>query len=693
MSNKFFSKKTLHNHWDEIIIVVITATILTTIFIPFFLNNSLDKFDTPGLLSLSWFIKEYRFPDFSGWNPYFFGGFPQGILYPPLFHWLVALIGNFFHLSVAYKLVITAAATFVPFAIYEFSLRIFKQKPWALLNTIVLLITLTLLPGYLGFNFDAVFDYGLGPNFVTIPLFFGYLATLFDKKINVKLLAILFSLMLLTNLVAPLVAGLVTIVWFIIKIIEQRKVFLIIALKFALVVASLTLFWVVPFIVFNKYTASGIPPLKPSLSLTLLLFGGVFTTSSFILWKRSDEKFKVMLSLIVPALIIAILNVLDATVGIVIPPIHPFRLQIFAFLFLAIILVYILKLLHPTLVQTVTKLKLVKFFKRDLHTSFSIFFILFSLFILVIIRLNPSGVDEVKLRKDIDWDGRIMRAYKVTDVLDQSRAVIDRAVMENPDYFAVDGLLKESSYLAPYYQSLSKSINPENFNWDQLDQNYIENHKLFPEKAYLMMNLLWVKSVFTIDESFPDCENFEKISIFTTNTKSEGIVERDMYTCSYMPSKYSNFVEMIAEKPNAINNNWNEELENWWKSDNTELFTTTDLYIPETKVFFVPQVEFSDDFQEIYIYSGIEDELYYIVKMNYFPKWKAYGKDGFEVPIYRISPNFMLVPVKEEVTLRYEMTSFEWIGLVISVLSWTSLIVISGFMRVREMKFYKKIRR
>jgi hypothetical protein len=499
--------------------------------------------------------------------------------------------------------------------------------------------------------------------------------------------------MLLTNLVAPLVAGLVTVVWFVIKIIEQKKKFIMTALKFAGIVIVLTIFWIMPFIVFNKYTVSGIPPLKPSSLLTFALSGGVVTSAILVFWKRSEKKFKVMLSLVIPALLIAILNLLDTTVGIAIPPIHPFRLQIFAFLFLAITLIYILKLLHPKLLQVVTKRKMAKFFKRDLHTSFSIFFILFSLFILLIIRLNPSGVEEVELKKDIDWDGRIMRAYKVTDVLDQSRAVIDRAVMENSDYFAVDGLLKESSYLAPYYQSLSKSINPKNFNWDQLDQSYIENHQLLPEKAKYLMNLLWVKSVFTIDESFPNCDNFEKISTFTTNTKSEGLVGRDMYTCSYMPAKYSNFVEMIAEKPNTIKSgNWDDELEIWWKSDSTGLFTTTDLDIPETKVFFVPQVEFSDDFQEIYIYSGIEDELYYIVKMNYFPKWKAYGKDGFEVPIYRISPNFMLIPVREEVTLRYEMMSFEWVGLVISVLSWTSLLTISAFVEIRKMKFYKKFK-
>ena len=123
-------------------------------------------------------------------------------MYPPLFHYTVAFLGKFFHLQVAYKLVVASAALFIPYTVYEFSLRIYKEKPWALLNTILILKLLVALPGYLGFNFDGLFDYGLGPSFVTIPLFFAFLTQLFEERKNMKIMAVLFSIMLLTNLVA-----------------------------------------------------------------------------------------------------------------------------------------------------------------------------------------------------------------------------------------------------------------------------------------------------------------------------------------------------------------------------------------------------------------------------------------------------------------------------------------------------------
>ncbi|MBN2015573.1 hypothetical protein JW766_01960 [Candidatus Dojkabacteria bacterium] len=676
-------KQFLKNHWDEVTILAITALISAVIFIPFFVNNSLDKFDTPGLLSLSWFIREYTFPDFQGWNPYFFAGFPQGILYPPLFHWLVALLGKVFHLSVAYKLIITAAAAFIPFSIYEFSLRIFRQKTWSILNTIALLITLTVLPGYLGFNFDGVFDYGLGPSFVTIPLFFGYLALLLERKKNIKFMSCLFSLMLLTNLVAPFVAGIITIVYFLLKLNRAKQLFMKLA-KFGLLSLLLTLFWIIPYLVFRQYTASGFPPMRSNLIISGIALFGSIGSLAFIIWKGEESKRKSFLALLIPAILISALNVIDSRISISIPPIHPFRLQIFSFIPVASAVIYVIQILHPSFLKLGMRLKIMKFLQRNVHISFNLFFVCFCLIFLLIIRLNPSGVDEVELANELDWEGRIMRAYKVTEVLDQSRSVIDRSVMKKEYKFAVDGLLKESSYLAPYYQSLSKSLNPENFTWEKLDQKYIENKQVPEERTKYLMNLLWVKSLFVIDENFPNCENFKKISQFKSNSKNEGIRDIEMYICSYPYSLNSNLVEMVTEKPKVVENNWNNAVDEWWISDNQELFTdkevVTNTNIP---VNFIPDVEFSDDYQKVYISTGVNEEIPFLVKMSYFPKWKAYDKDGNRVEIYRTSPNLMIVPVNDKVTLKYETTIIEWVTFVISVISWSSLVVISVARKIK----------
>ncbi len=667
-------KKFFFNHWDEIFILLITIIFLIILFIPFFLNNSLDKFDTPGLLSLSWFIKEYTFPDFQGWNPYFFAGFPQGILYPPLFHWLVALLSHIFQLSIAYKFLITIIAALIPYSIYEFSLKIYKQKSWSLLNTLFILFTLIILPGYLGFNYDAIFDYGLGPSFMTIPLFFGYLTFLFDKKKNVSALAVLFSIMLLTNLVAPLIALIITITYFLLHF-RRNKNLSTIFIKLGILIILLTTFWIIPYIIFREYTTSGVPPMRSNKILSIASIIGS-TAAFLILIIKNRKKYLSQIALLIPGIIIGFLTLIDSLFEISIPPIHPFRIQIFSFLAIASSLTSLIQVLHPIFIKTATKLKFIKYVKLKTHL-FSNFFILTSaLIILLIIRLNPSGAEKVEITENINWQGRVIRSYKVTEVLDQSRSVIDKSVMANPDRFAVDGLLKESSYLAPYYQSLSKSLNPSNFNWEELDQCYIENYQLSKEKTDFLMKLLWVKSIFTIDPDFPNCNNFKEISSFKSNSKDDGIVDRKMYICSYLQSQNSNLVEMITSNPTTIDQNWNNELENWWKSDSQELFTNKEIKIQDTNnVVYVPQVEFSENFQKIYIKSGVEDTLYYLIKINYFPKWKALDKDGNEVEIIRTSPNFITIPITEEITLEYRMTKIEWIVLLISIISWISLVV------------------
>jgi hypothetical protein len=704
--NHLAIKPFLATHWDELVILLITIILLGTIFVPFFLNNSLDKFDTPGLLSLSWFIKEYRFPDFSGWNPYFFAGLPQGVLYPPLFHWLVALFGQIFHLSVAYKLVVTMAAAFIPYSIYEFSLKVYKAtcppsrrsgaggKSWSILNTLLILITLIILPGYFGFNFDGLIDYGLGPNFVTIPMFFGYLAVLFDKKFNWKLAGILFSLMLLTNLVAPLVAGLITAIWFVIRIKDSKKIFAKFV-SFACIFALLTSFWALPFLAFRSYTVSGLPPLSSSMILVTASLISSFGSLAFAILKRNNPVLKTLPPIIIISTLISVLCLLTSVFDIYIPPVHPFRLQIFAFIGIATTLPIIIQSLHPIFTKLASKVGVMKYLKINLHLGMNFSFVIFVLFVLILIRISPTFTEEVNLKQDLSWEGRIARGYKVSEILDQSRSVIDRSVMENPDSFAVDGLLKESSYLAPYYQSLEKSLNPDNYDWEELDSNYLENYQVSEEKLSYLADLLWIKSVFTITTNFPNCSNYERVTSFKSNSLEEGVVKRDMYICTLgTPAgrNQNNQAEVLDSKPEFREGDWDENVGGWWKSNETSLFTEKELSneFEYTYSYLVPEVEWANNYQSLKITTNNDKELPILLKVSYFPNWKAKDSEGNEVEIYRISPNLMALPVKNEITLSYERSLLEKITLAISIASWLGLITFSGYQFIRS-KFKFKI--
>jgi len=366
--------------------------------------------------------------------------------------------------------------------------------------------------------------------------------------------------------------------------------------------------------------------------------------------------------------------------------IHPFRLLAYG-----LVLSLFLSAFFTAHLAELYYEKVIKFVKIS-HTAFQEFtkillltFVSFTILGLALFRLDPIGGERVVLTDDLDWQARVMRIYKVSEVLDQSRAVIDRSVMSKGNKFAVMGLLKESSYLAPYYQSLAKNLNPENYSWEELDSYYVENRLVSREKVPFLMNLLWVNGLFTISQDIPDCEDYNQISTFSTNTALEGYVTRNMYICSYQPTASSNFAEVVYQQPQVVKKDWNSTVEEWWLRNDTQLFTAEEIpFIEQPSDFtLIPQVTFNNNYQSLHISTGITEEVPILLKMSYLPKWKAYDDAGNEIKIYRTSPNIMIVPVKEHVSMYYQMTQLEWGTLLISIVGWIAVFFIPQYGRLK----------
>ena len=57
------------------------------------------------------------------------------------------------------------------------------------------------------------------------------------------------------------------------------------------------------------------------------------------------------------------------------------------------------------------------------------------------------------------------------------------------------------------------------------------------------------------------------------------------------------------------------------------------------------------------------------VRMGYSSKWHAYT-GGRELPVYRVTPNNMLVMAQDDFELHFEpLNQFNWAGLLVSILS------------------------
>ena len=113
----------------------------------------------------------------------------------------------------SYKLIVTSFGLLIPSSIYSFSKSLYKYRKVSIINTILLLIPLISLPGYLGFDFDGLLDYGLAPSFISIPMMFYYLSLLFNKKSSIKRKAIVLSVLILTHLLTAVIACLITVLF------------------------------------------------------------------------------------------------------------------------------------------------------------------------------------------------------------------------------------------------------------------------------------------------------------------------------------------------------------------------------------------------------------------------------------------------------------------------------------------------
>lgn len=193
---------------SEFILLSLLALPFVYLAYLFFRNDSLAVYDAPGHLGLVWYLKNYLWPNFSGWNFLNLLGFDQGRFYPPLFHYLAVGVSFFFNLEIATKLVVIGSLLSLPLALYFFTASFFSDKRPRLLMSGILTLVLVLLPGYLGADIKALFQVGLLPSFFATPLVFAYLASvlkLTDQK-GIFWPTIFLSLLILTHLVAAIFA-------------------------------------------------------------------------------------------------------------------------------------------------------------------------------------------------------------------------------------------------------------------------------------------------------------------------------------------------------------------------------------------------------------------------------------------------------------------------------------------------------
>ncbi len=189
------------------------AAALLCVLVPFLQRNNLLEWDFPGHYAAIWYLKTHLLPWPTGWNPFFYCGYPQGLFYPPLSHYLTALLSFALGIGLAMKVVICLSILVLPISFYAFARRWglddMRGAVCSALMTSLLFLSAEMLGAWnFGSDLKSTLNVGLFANALSLPILFAFMATCGrSESLNWKWPALWLGLLFLTHPLSSLVAA------------------------------------------------------------------------------------------------------------------------------------------------------------------------------------------------------------------------------------------------------------------------------------------------------------------------------------------------------------------------------------------------------------------------------------------------------------------------------------------------------
>jgi hypothetical protein len=479
--------------------------LMAFIVIPYLIYNNIMQWDSVGHLYSSWYIKEYLFPAPVGWNPNFFTGFPQGTFYPPLFHYIVAILSFITPLKFAFKILVALSVLATPISFYYFAKAYTNSRQissTAMLGMTMLLIAPLIFSNSnnnIGGTFVSTFNIGLVTNALALPLYFFYLGSLRKKFLKNKFIlpTILLALIIHTHILTALAAVLYLIIFGLFHIKEKKHFYFFI--KHIILTGTLCTWWAIPFLVFLPYSETVKAVIMLGTGGFILIFSGLIF--SMIIFMRQMKKnttlMTMFLVIVIGALVLNFLNI----------KIHTYRFVIFALLLVPLFFA-----------QIVPKKYLI---------SLTVLFL-----ILAGWGINSKWVD-VRGPKKID-----ITFLEENKSLDRSLILANDIDKKTPHYFqhtlpqeegivGIKGLFVESSRNSKYLMSLERMLDPESFAWGVNSFNPL---RLPAEKIKKLIQIhlktFGIKNVIT-DKKQMGLKNYPSETLFTYSDNSPAWILED----------------------------------------------------------------------------------------------------------------------------------------------------------------------
>ncbi len=268
-----------------LIAYVLQIAALLAVIIPFLRFNNLLEWDFPGHYAAIWHLKQNLLPWPTGWNPYFYCGYPQGIFYPPATHFLAALLSFPLGIAGSMKACITISLLVLPASFYFFCSRFGLDDLQAAVGstwmTALLFISGELLGTWsFGADLRSILNVGLFSNTLSLPLLFVFFVASSPSigPRNWKRSALLLGILFLTHPLSALIG-----VFFLVSTgiaqsasasylsAENWRIFL----RVPAVAVMLGSFWIIPYASFRDFMNTGMIPAQWSAVVQLIVFNGL----------------------------------------------------------------------------------------------------------------------------------------------------------------------------------------------------------------------------------------------------------------------------------------------------------------------------------------------------------------------------------------------------------------------------------
>lgn len=638
----------IKKYWEQILIILLTLPFFYFAYV-YLITPSLSIYDAPGHLGIIWYLKNYLWPNFTGWNFTSLLGFDQGRFYPPLFHYLAATLSFIFDINLATKLVIIASLITLPLAIYYFVSSFFKDLRERVLVSGIIIFTLVLLPGYFGADLKALFQVGLLTSFVSTTLVFAYLGTLFRiKKLGFFWPTLLLAAIVLTHLVAGVFAAVVLVAAIVIDKVSGNQIR--IYLLHAIFAALLTSFFWLPFLVQSSQISNSVhlSSLGVENIVSLVLALGIFL---YPLKKKNLQIQTVALAV----LVLSLATTLDYFVEKLGPSnflftkiysFHLYRLQIYEFLLAALLFSYFpVTMLYSSLGKVKTRLY---FFAFVPIIAACLVFVLRSPVLATKVQMSNLNADKI--------NGRFLETFSRDRAYPFIYTEQNDLVMTKRVPWAY-GLFTDANQNGPFLSSLIRSFSPDSY--PKATTNLVEEKTVDQKRINNAIDLFGIDSLIFVN-------------IFV-NQRTDGL---DLGT---LKLANQNLVEIPELKIVPAAKDWNNRVADWWgaRGEMTNLLINTsesDKAVVQSlpnpqKVEITTHSKGWDTFT---VNSKENTNQPILIKFSFSPNWKAY-QGGREIKIYQTSPNLMLVFAKGKIDFKYQTLWYQYLGDTVSLIALVAL--------------------